>query len=410
MRRIAPDRRAEALLAPVAGPLGEALGRLPEGPSLAIRVGDAGGFARLEGDSLVVDAALEGPALTHPLESDGPLPPLDRWRRALASVLEGVVLRALAEAVGSEPGEDWRWRGIAVHLADRALPEAGLALPDLALALTTGAPGAHPRAGVAAYRAAEARGDDPWAAARAWVVAGCDPDTWLALGARALGSGGIAAELPVLVERVATADIPLDLAPWTWQPLHVPAHPRGGHVGVQGTARVAQPWAPAGAALDTLATASEGGGALTAEIGFPAGPWEVASARAFGQVFGARGLAFHLAPSGTLRIVLADAFVGPIAALEVAEVVGTSGVVTGRWQVDGPHRIRFARISNEGLTMHGRQSDAFRVPTPSGQGMGDWLAALKDSAWTWEERGSRLVLEGEMMGGRVEMHWKKSRD
>ena len=66
-------------------------------------------------------------------------------------------------------------------------------------------------------------------------------------------------------------------------------------------------------------------------------------------MFGVRGISFELAPSGGLQIVMADAFAGPLDALEVAEQVGTSGVVTGRWRVAGPFAIRFARIANQGL-------------------------------------------------------------
>src|SRR5690606_32099274 len=152
--------------------------------------------------------------------------------------------------------------------------------------------------------------------------------------------------LPLPAPRVAAADIPLDLPPWSWRPLSVPSHPRGGQILTDGTARVVEAWAKGGAPLLTLSSAAAGGGALRAGVGFPTGAWEVTSAQAFSQVFGARGLVFHVQPSGALRVVMADAFVGPVAALQVAERVGTSGLVSGRWRVDGPRTLRFARIVN----------------------------------------------------------------
>ncbi|MBW1881601.1 MAG: hypothetical protein JRJ84_24855, partial [Deltaproteobacteria bacterium] len=355
---------------------------------------------------LVLSEHLAGPGMHHPDESDGPMPPLDRWRRALGCVLEALVLLSLAEEMGRAPREDWMWRGLAVDIADRAVPEAGLAQPDLALAVTTGDPGAHPRAGVAAWRAVRARGDVPWAVARRWL--GDRPpeaEEWLALGSWVLGSSGIASKLPIPVERVAAVDIPATLGPWRWQPLAVPAHPRGGRVVIEGDAAIVQPWASADQPLRTLAAAGVGGGSLSPDIGGPAGSWAVTSARAFGEVFGIRGISFQLSTSGALQIVLADAFVGPLSALEVAEQVGTSGLVSGRWKVAGAWTLRFTRIADQGLTLHGRQSASFRIPT-GGVGMAEWLHALEDSAWRWEDRGDKLVLLGTMMGGDVEMWWR----
>src|SRR5690606_10949347 len=119
------------------------------------------GWSALDGARLTLSHRLEGPGLVHPDEAMGPVPPLDRWRRAAACVLEAVALLALARQVGRPPQRDWRWIGAAIDLADRAAPDLGLALPDLALAIRTGAPGRHPRAGVAALRAWRAFGEDP---------------------------------------------------------------------------------------------------------------------------------------------------------------------------------------------------------------------------------------------------------
>jgi hypothetical protein len=364
------------------------------------------GFARLEGAVLVLSEHLAGPEVRHPAEVEGPMPPLDRWRRALGCVLEALVLGSLAEEIGQPPREDWMWRGLAVDVADCALPEAGLALPDLALAIATGDPGTHPRAGVAVWRAVRARGDDPWVVARDWLGGRPPPpQEWLALGTWVLGSSGIAPTLPIPVERVAAVDIPVALGPWCWQPLAVPAHPRGGRVLAEGDAAIIEAWASADQPLRTLAAAGAQGGSLGPDIGGPAGSWAVTSAHAFNQVFGVRGISFQLAKSGAIEIVLADAFVGPLSALEMAEQVGTSGLVSGRWKVAGVRTLRFSSITEQGLTMHGRQDDSFRVPT-GGVGMAEWLHALEDSTWRWEDLGDKLVLRGRMMGGEVEMWWR----
>jgi len=407
MKRIALDARSRFILDAVAEALAAGVERLPPGPDLRVTLGRVEGFARLEGGLLVLSERLAGPDLRHPDERDGPMPPLDRWRRALACVLEALVLRTLAEEIGQAPQEDWMWRGLAIEVTDRAVPEAGLAEPDLALAVATGDPGTHPRAGVAAWRAVRARGDDPWAVARQWLGGRPPgPEEWLALGTWVLGSTGLASTLPIPVERVPAADIPVALGPWRWQPLLVPAHPRGGRVLAEGDAAIVQPWASADQPLRTLAAAGARGGALAPDVGGPEGSWAVSSAHAFGQVFGVRGISFQLSRSGALQIVLADAFVGPVSALEVAEQVGTSGLVSGRWKVAGPWTLRFCRISDQGLTMHGRQRASFRVPTGE-VGMAEWLHALEHDTWRWEDKGDKLVLRGAMMGGEVEMWWRR---
>ena len=167
-----------------------------------------------------------------------------------------------------------------------------------------------------------------------------------------------------------------------------------------------QPWVAAGALHRTLAGATDGGATLVGTPGGPVGSWEVASAEGFDQVMGARGISFRFEPSGVVRIVLADAFVGPLAAVAMAEQVGTSGLVEGRWRVVGRQSLGFAGISAQGLTMHGRSRDRFLMPA-SGFGIGEWLEALADAPWAWEQRGDRLVLRGTMMGAGVEVRLRK---
>ena len=122
---------------------------------------------------------------------------------------------------------------------------------------------------------------------------------------------------------------------------------------------------------------------------------------------GARGISFVFRAGGSLEIIMADAFVGPLAALPMAEQVGTSGVASFTWHVSGAHQLRFAGLNTRGLTMHGRQEDQFMMPA-KGFGIGEWLTALQEGPWWWGPNRDRLVLRGTMMGGDVEVRLKEA--
>jgi hypothetical protein len=161
-------------------------------------------------------------------------------------------------------------------------------------------------------------------------------------------------------------------------------------------------WIPADTSDRILVASTGTEAAFTLDPGAPLGTWEVASAEGFGQVMGARGVGFTF-----LEIVLADAFVGPLAAVAMAEQVGTSGVCSGRWAVAGPRSLRFSAIATESLTLHGRTRDRFLVPA-RGFGLGEWLHALADAPWSWQVvQADRLVLRGRMLGGEVEVRLRK---
>ncbi|MEQ1564488.1 MAG: hypothetical protein ABMA64_02535, partial [Myxococcota bacterium] len=221
---------------------------------------------------------------------------------------------------------------------------------------------------------------------------------------------GASAELPVPVGRISESDIPLELVPWSWRPLVVPAHPRGGRVRVEGDGFVDEPWAEAGVELRGLAAAATTPCRFLPDAGAPLGPWDVSSAEGFGQVMGARGMRFVFHPDGRLEIVLADAFVGPLAAVTMAGEVGTSGVCAGRWRVAGEQRVGFEAVDTTSLTLHSRTRDRFHLPA-RGFGLGEWMGALSGSVWDWACAGvpaDRLVLRGRMMGGAVEVRLKKA--
>lgn len=406
-RRLDLDPHAEAVLTPVSEVVRRGLDRLPPGPPLVVRMGDVPGFSRLDGATLLLSSHLEGPEVHHPDESPGPMPPLDRWRRAAGCVLEAVAVLALGRQVRMLPGHDWRWIGAAIHAADLVAPELGVAAPDLALAIRSANPGRHPRAGVAVMRAWSAKGHDPVAQVRSLLTGGVvSTAEWVQLGRWVLASEGLAGSLPVPVARPDEIGLDVALDPWCWAPIRLEPHPRGGRIELAGGGEVAEPWVIADTDHRTLAGTTAEGGTLIGGPGGPVGSWTVASAQGFGQVMGARGVSFTFERSGVVRIVLADAFVGPLAAVAMADHVGTSGVSEGRWRVAGPHRLAFADIATQSLTMHGRRRDRFMMPA-GGFGMGEWLGALVESPWAWEQRADRLVLRGEMMGGGVEVRLRR---
>lgn len=418
MVEIQPDDVAAALLGPVLPVLSRALGLLPDAPPLRVTSGDVPGFHALRGDEVALSRGLLGPDLHHPDEPPGPLPPLDRWRRAAAAVLEAASTRELSRRTGLAPDPaDWRWVGAAIYAADVVAPELALGGPDLALAIATGAPGDRPRAGFAVMRAWAAEGVDPIARARYLLEGGVvSAPEWSRLGRWVLSAEGGLGALPVPVARVAEADVPLAMPAWSWRPLRVPPHRRGGYVRVRGDGLVEPPWAVAGAELRALAAAASTACELSPEPGGPVGDWDVASAEGYGQIMGARGIRFGFRADGRLELVLADAFVGPLAAVAMAEQVGTSGVCAGAWRVDGAWRLRFADIETASLTLHGRSRDRFLLPAGA-FGLAEWLVAMQEHPWHWQvTSGSRsaageperLVMRGRMMGGEVEVRLKRA--
>jgi len=400
MAQLDLDPSVEGLLAPTLDRVREAVAGLGDG-RIGVRLGEAQGLFALVGDTVVLSAALGGPDVEHPLDRGSALP-VDRWRRAASAVLEGAALRALAAGVGREPGTDWRWVGAAIWDADRRYPDLQVALADLARARHTGSPGREPRAGFAVMKAIETAGGDPLEEVRSWLGgAPITPGAFLGWGRWVFAADGAQALLPVPVSRPPPADIPLTLPAYSWIVLHVPPSPRGGHVGVEGPGAVADPWGVHDQPLETIAAAVDGEVRLLAEVGGPVGSWNLRSAEGFGQVMGARGFTFEFRASGAMQLVLADAFVGPIAALEMAERVGTSGIVRGRWRVVGPHTIGMSDLDTSPLTMHGHD-DPFVLPA-RGLGLGESIRGMSDRPWRWRIDGDDLLMTGVLQGSEVDV-------
>src|SRR5690606_34490582 len=158
-------------------------------------------------------------------------------------------------------------------------------------------------------------------------------------------------------------DVPVALSPWSWARIEVPPHPRGGRVRVEGRGGIVPAWARAGTVFQGIAGACGDGIRLVPDVGGPVGSWEVRSVQGGVQFMGARGVVFSFLASGRFRVVLADAFVGSIAEVDASKAVGTSGVVQGRWTVEGPRTLRLRDIAPMGVTVHGRKEGSYAVPT-----------------------------------------------
>ena len=405
MLRLLPTREAKALLDPVDDALQRALRLIPGGSPLVVGIDELEGASvyELRGDEVVLSTRLLGPRVHALGETPGQLA-LDRWRRALCSVLEAASLRELARRTDLPPDpSDWRWIGAALYAADAVAPEAQLALPDIAAGLGSGDLVACPRAGVLAYLAWRQAGTDPMQQAQYLLEDGIvSVREWLKLGGWVFDPSGPARRLPGPVPSPPPSALPATLGPWSWRPLVVPPDPRGGRIEAEGPGGAAQSWALGGATHRSLAGSTDGPCTLVGRPGAPLGSWEVASAEGFGQIMGARGIQFDLHADGRLQLVLADAAVGPLAALAMAEEVGESGVSEARWSVAGPRRLHFHDVRSESLTLHGRRGQSFAVPS-GGFGIGAWLSALEEGPWAWKEMPGRLVLRGEMLGSTIEV-------
>jgi hypothetical protein len=111
---------------------------------------------------------------------------------------------------------------------------------------------------------------------------------------------------------------------------------------------------------------------------------------------------YLFAADGRMEVTLADSFVGTVDAVEVAKTVGTSGIVTGRWEVAGEGQLRIRGLNPSMLTLHGREAGGFAVPA-QGFGPSQWLPAMCVEPWSWSRQDGRLVMKGRMFGAPVEV-------
>lgn len=298
---------------------------------------------------------------------------------------------------------DWRWVGLAAELVDSACPGLQLGLGAMVSAGEQADPGRDPRQGLAVYRAIRRGGDDPWTIGRSWI-AGQGPSAarWLALGRWVLGPA-LAAEVGVPVDLAPAVDAPVTLPRWSWRRIEVPAHPRGGWIRTDGGAHIEEPWAAGGQPLKTLAGALASGGTLIPVTAGPVGVWEHVSARGWGQLFGIRGMRWTFHGDGRLQMMLTDSVAGPVGAHDVADGVGTSGVVPGRWAIAGERRLILSNLVTSRLTMHGKGAQGFALPAG---GLSQVIQAMSGGVWRWRTADGELYLKGPMMGGEVELRFR----
>lgn len=402
------DEDCARLLSPVRDVLDAALARIPSARTVDVSMGTTTGFWDLRQGTVVLSRAFATDALHHPDEMADVLPPLDRWRRAAACVLEGASTLELAHRLNRKPANDWRWMGAAIYAAHQLAPDLGTAIVDLITALRTGCPGQHPRAGYAVMRAYKALGHKPMEQMRYLLCGGVvSAQEWAKLGDWLFSSDGGRAEGGVPIEACLRDHIAGTLPPWSWTPAILPAGTKGGRIQVTGDGCARPVWLVSdGAGKTLLSSASE---ACTFELdsGAPVGRWRVASAEAFGHIVGARGVEFCFARDGRLDVVLADAFVGPLAAIALAGEQGTSGACVGRWTVAGKRRLRLDGIRPDNMTVHGRGANTFMLPS-KGFGLAEWLGSLDEDVWRWEtSTDARLVLKGRLKGGSVEVRFHR---
>lgn len=369
------DEELEPLLGPSRAVIDGALGRLAHAP-VHLRLADGEGSTNIS------------PELLAGVAGD----PLDRWRRAVARALEAACEAAECQRPGWAAAPAWLRAGLVLHQVDRAVPELGVAEAEVALARRSGDLAAHPRAGVAVLRAwdVDGRGVERGRAALERVRAA----EWIEAVRWILGSGSDTPD-PI--------DVPARLGPWSFAPVEVAPHPRGGRVRVRGGGGVSPAWARGGQQLQGVAGAMGAGCALIAESGGPTGSWKLASAGSFEWVFGARGVAFTFKTTGRLEVVFADAFLGSAKQVDIARTMGASGTARGRWSVAGPHLLGLHDIVPMGVTVHGRDaSPDFKLPA-DGMGMVNAVRDMAGSTWRWRIDGDRLTLYGAMYGGPVEV-------
>ncbi|MCO4743548.1 MAG: hypothetical protein KC912_02085 [Proteobacteria bacterium] len=379
------DERASALLQPVLPQLEAAAKVLPSGPAIRVSLGAVDGFGAAFGQQWVLSDRLEGPDLHHPDEVEGAA--LDRWRRAMATVLEGVALAGLHERFGAQHEAHW-WRGVAVALVERAAPSLGVGAAAYLTALVTG--------DLSGRGAALLFADgDPLERIEAWVETAPTAPVLRDTVVYALRPEGTRAQLPV-VALPPPRTAPFRLEGWSFA--RVMAHGCGG---LLAQPNVAGP--DVVGARPAVVVAVE-----TAELALVrpvvVGGWDLASVAIPGGILGARGVGFRFYADGQVEILFADAFVGPLHAIELAKTMGHSGMTGGRWSLLGAGHMRFGSIREVPITMH--QRDGSQAMPQVGFGVSEWVAAMANSEWSFAMEGGELHLTGRVMDMAVRLRMR----
>lgn len=377
MAHLQLDPNAATLLTPVLQLLQEAADGMAGSFTLQVGLGHVDGFSAFEGDVWLLSEGLAGPEMHHPSEIEGL--ELDRWRRAMASVLEGIAWQHLIHELSVPRDRDGWWCGAAVALADEAAPSLGLAASAHVQTLVTG--------DLAGRGASILFADvDVMERAAQWAKEPPTPETLLGALAYALRPEGPRARLPLAVALPDPVSPPYTVDGWHFERLRTD---RPGLLSISG---VAGPSVIG--STPALVVACE-----QAEITLVdptiLGGWDLASCAIPSTILGARGVTMRFYRNGALQILFADAFVGPLAAIEIARTMGHSGMTSGSWTLTGADSMAFGAIRDVPITMH--QRDGSQAIPQVGFGVTEWIAALAHTAWTVRLEGDDLHMSGRLM-------------
>ena len=410
----------EALREAILPALAPALAAAPPGRTLVLREGSLDSPPlTLTRQGLILTPSLLGPDVytgtdQHWLTQTGPaLAPLalDRWRRCIGLILEGIRLHRLAEQLGVSPDAlplAWWTVGAVADEVDRAAPQLGwlwqeaaglLMQPEVSMA-------AQPRRGAWFFRWRRLQGKPlPLTGA---TPPRLDPQEWAAFGqwCRDLQSGP-AASAPLPIEPASPRAAPTEpLPPLSHHPVQWSAGPAG--LRVSGAALAPRVLLGSGQEMVAVIGTVEGGRAvLSARPARPVGRWEMRSGQANQRMGVAEGIELHFLSGGRLEIVLGNAWLGPVDAesMSIARQFGASGTGSGRWQVqslserDGEGVLVLSELDIEQLSIHPRRKMARRFALPAQNQIGRvrrLLTSLSGQPVTFRLQDGELRLSGEL--------------
>ena len=377
---------------------------------------------------LPLDPTLLGPALRTPEDEAwaesapaGAAPlALDRFRRTIGLILEGVALRGLAEAAGeplSRVSAHWWARGRAALAVHRADPMLGWLWPEAVDLLRTPERSLlhAPRRAAWLFHWAEGEGLD-WSAGEPplsnvhWQRFGA----WLRDPSRGPRSQS---PLPLPAPRGAEpCGAEVELEPLSHRALRFEAGPPG--MRIQGDALPAPVLLAGGENRTVLLSSLRGGpSSLNQAPAGPVGNWMVESGSGAGRLFAAEGLDLSLDADGSAELVADNAFAGPVNddSLKLARQFGATGSGSGSWRVLEVHDeggvLELHELSLDDVTVHPRMTRAFSLPGKS------WLEPvqramklLSQTPLRFRTVGDKLHLEGEVNGLAVTLNLRRESD
>ena len=295
-----------------------------------------------------------------------PLAPLalDRERRAVGIILEGLLLRRLAEQQGHAPESlplSWWSVGAAADRVDHLVPQLGW-LWQSAVGLLQqpwNSMDNHPRRGAWFFRWRRLQGRPLDIAPPPRI----EPGEWVEFGQWCRDTvNGPAHDAPLPVVPARPRNAPTTLPPLSHHPTRFTAGPAG--LRVSGAA-LSPPVRLGGneAIVSVLGTVVGGAVQLNARPTRLLGRWCLISGQAGQRAGVAEGITLHFHRRGLLEISLGNAWVGPLGeAPALAKQIGASGRGSGRWQVqslsetEGEGVLVLSNLDIDQINIHPRHS------------------------------------------------------